>query len=90
MDPRDCGLRYRLYVAGRVVDEEWVDVMAGDMVQRFEKVIDRQITLAQVATDMGLPWLAEVYDPAEPGAGQYQRLGTDLAGMIEPWVVEHA
>ena len=79
-DPR---LRFRVWIGGRLVDEQWIDVLAisqaGLAQMQFAHVahVDR----ANVADE---PWMIEIYDPEEPDDRAYFRFGTDSGAMVQP------
>ena len=80
-DPR---LRFRIWVAGRLADEAWLDTTHPDAQAQTEAIQLRQAGIAEAAHEARQPWLAEVYDPAKPDDAAYIRWGTDTEGMHEP------
>jgi ribosomal protein L37E len=72
-------LRMRLYVAGKVVDEQWVDSP-----ELVEQIGARHQAIAEDAERAGQVWMVEVWDPDAPENAAYLRFGTDQAGMVEP------
>jgi len=79
-DQRGERLRIRLLVDGQVRDETWIGTDPADVDATARKHQDR----AQAASDAGLPWLVEIYDPASPPDEAYSRFGTDTARMTMP------
>jgi hypothetical protein len=78
------GLRFRLWVAGVLEAEQWIDVDAVGMEGQVDAVRDAHAALAAAADERGALWLAEVYNPEEPEHNAYFRFGTDPEGMIDP------
>jgi hypothetical protein len=76
-DPR---LRFRVWVAGVLADEHWLDA-DNTAPAEVDAASDRQAAIVAGANRDGTPWLVEIYDPA---AGAYTRWGTDAAGMVCP------
>ena len=72
----NTGLRFRVYVAGRLRLEEWITDpdLAASAAERH----------ATVARSTGDPWLLEVFDPDAPPGDAYIRFGTDGDGMVAP------
>jgi hypothetical protein len=74
------GLRIRLFLAGTMVLEEWID--------------DPALALAagqrhmELAVDADQPWLLEIFDPDAPTDTAYIRFGSDPAGMVDPMPLE--
>jgi hypothetical protein len=81
-DPR---LRHRLWINATLVDETWLDASAFDADAEADAVIEQYRRITAIADTRGLPWLVELYDPAEPEDQAYSRMGTDKRGMIDPW-----
>lgn len=77
-------MRFRLWVAGKLVDEAWVDCSNPDAEHHVDNVRDRHQALADRAARADEPWLVEVYDPAKPEGWAYLRFGDDEAGMVDP------
>lgn len=77
--------RFRLYVDGRVVDEQWAD---SDDDARIEEIGLVQRTQAYAAADEGRAWQAEVHTPGNPPGHQYIRFGNSDAGMVHPVQVD--
>lgn len=77
-------LRLRLYVAGVLRSEVWIDSAdpEADSVMGFAMRL--HTAMADLAGEAGMPWMTEVYDPAAPVGEAYLRVGTDQAGMVEP------
>jgi hypothetical protein len=71
-----AGLRFRVYVAGRLRLEEWITDpdLATNAAERH----------AAVARASGEPWLLEIFDPDVPTTEAYVRFGTDRGGMVVP------
>lgn len=72
------GLRFRVYLRGAMVLEEWVDARIDsatvmDMAQRHVKA----------ATQTAGPWMVEAWDPGAPPREAYVRFGTDPDGMVD-------
>lgn len=80
-DPR---LRFRVWVAARMVDEVWVDTSEPGAGAVVDTVQLRHELLAMEADSLGQVWLIEVYDPAAVPGHEYVRFGTDAAGMVSP------
>jgi hypothetical protein len=76
-------LRFRLYVERRVVDERWVN-LAREFVERASELGDAQNLLARQASEAGLVWHVEVFDPSRPPGMAYLRFGTDKGAMRVP------
>jgi hypothetical protein len=77
-------LRLRFWIGGRLHDEVWLDAAdpeAGDLASFCATY---HSDLAEMAEAAGVPWLTEVYDPAQPRDRAYLRIGTDTAGMVQP------
>ena len=77
-------LRLRLYAAGALRSEVWIDSAdpAADDVMGFAMRL--HTAMADLAAEAGLPWMTEVYDPAAAEGEAYLRIGTDRAAMVEP------
>jgi hypothetical protein len=56
-------LGFRLVVAGRVVDEAWVDVTEPSTPKRIDEIRDRHAVRAQAAMADGDEWALEIVDP---------------------------
>jgi hypothetical protein len=82
--PDDPRLRFRFYLAGVVVDQEWVDATQPGAQQRVDAIQRRHAGAGDRANARGQLWLAEVYDPAAPPDHAYIRFGTDAALMEHP------
>ena len=80
-DPR---LRFRLYLAGQLTDETWIDVGATDADATADATSARHRAAADAAESEGFTWMIEVFDPAAPPGTGYLRIGTDTCGMIAP------
>jgi hypothetical protein len=80
-------MRFRLYVAGEVKDETWLNVDGPEVAANFAAVNHRHHDLIVWAERARLPWMTEVYNPAAPEGQQYARVGTDADGMVQPMVV---
>ena len=80
-DPR---IRFRVWIAGLLADEVWVDVSNPDADEHMEKVRDRHQQVVEAARRGGLEWMVEIYDPARPEAEAYLRFGDDKEGMVDP------
>ncbi len=80
-DPR---LRFRVWIAARLIDEVWLDTTSPDVQAHMASVRSHHLELVAVAERRGDPWLCEVYDPARPQGEAHVRFGTDPAGMVEP------
>lgn len=85
MTARTAGLRFRVWVSGELVLEDWAVVSdeaaaaeAGDILGA------RHSHIAREAHAAGKRWLAELYDPGAAPGEAYLRFGTDTAGMVNP------
>lgn len=77
------GLVFRMYVDGKLVDEEHVnDLKQADVVPQ------RHAHLAEEAETRGQVWCAEVYDPDGPPDCNFHRFGTDASMMVAPIEVD--
>jgi len=79
--PEDSRLRFRMWIAGEMVDETWVDASNPDYRSHTQAIGQRHRDAAEFATARDLPWLVEWWDPETDG---YGRIGTDGDGMVEP------
>jgi hypothetical protein len=79
----DARLRFRVWIAGRLAAEHWFDALNIDPAEVGEVAAEHG-ALAADADHRGLPWLLEVYDPAQNCGHEYIRWGTDQAGMGDP------
>lgn len=79
-----AGLRFRVFVAGVLEVEDWVDAEHAGR----ETAVGLAFQHAAVALTSGKPWLVEVFDPDAPPDEAFIRFGSDAAGMVEPIVVE--
>ena len=77
-DPR---LRFRIWVAARLVDETWIDTGNPEANEHMDNVNVRHRAIATKADAALLPWLVEAYDPED---GSYARFGTDDGGAVLP------
>lgn len=59
----EAGLRFRLYVEGEIVAEDWLTPSNAETAEATAK---RHGALADEAGDQGKAWLLEVYDPDDP------------------------
>lgn len=75
--------RFRLYVEGIVVDEEWIDKAS-----HADRCAQRQIMLARAAHKAGRKWIAEMFDPNAPTDQAYMRFGTDRSRMLRPQPID--
>jgi hypothetical protein len=82
-DP-DTRLRLRLWIDGALIDEAWIDSIDPEARAKVEAVSAVHTHLAELADAHGVPWLTEVYDPAQPEDQAYIRVGTDRDGMVAP------
>ena len=78
------GLRFRVYVDGKLVDEAWVG-RPGDTAPP-ETVANWQGTICRDASIAGLRWRLEVY---EPDTDETLWFGSDSAGMVMPPALSH-
>lgn len=69
------GLRFRVYVDGRLADERWLDLDSD-----FHAAIAAQ----NEVIGRSERWLIEVYNPDAPEDQAYVRFGGDRQGMVEP------
>lgn len=77
-DPR---MRWRVWIAGELVSTTWIDTTdadAADQVDKLRKLHQR------MCLSSGLPWMVELYDPAEPEVSAFLRFGTDDSLMQMP------
>jgi len=82
--PRDPRLRFRVWVAAELVDEAWLDTSNPDSGELFERIRARHSQLVEQAERAGQLWLVESYDPEKPVHQAFQRVGTDVDGMVAP------
>jgi hypothetical protein len=85
--PGDPRLVFRLYIEGRKVAEDIIDVSSGPpaLADAVDRVRTSHAVRARRAHAAGIPWLAEVYDPGHScGAGRWLRWGTDTSLMHDP------
>jgi hypothetical protein len=78
-------LRFRLFVAGTVADEDWIDTRDPSSGGRATACAERQRAAALAADAAGQLWMVEVYNPSEPSDAAYFRFGTDPGGMVAPF-----
>lgn len=83
-NPRDPRLRIRVWVNRTMQAEEWINAADPGVLAAAEALRDTHESLVAAAHAEGLPWLVEIYDPAEPPASAYLRFGTDTAMMTCP------
>jgi hypothetical protein len=74
------GLRFRVWVDGKLTLEEWIDDP-----EKADPAAGRH---AVAALASGKPWLVEIFDPDLPEEEAYIRFGSDPAGMVEPIPLE--
>lgn len=79
------GLRFRLYVAGELVDEQWVDETEPGALAMAEKVARAQ---HDETRRRGKAWMVEVFNPDAALERAYLRFGTDTRGMLDPRPVD--
>jgi hypothetical protein len=75
------GLSFRLYVDNVLMSEYWLTEIDADV---EEAAVD-QAAMARVATEAGLSWRLEIFDP---DTGRTARVGSSPDHMIEPEPVE--
>jgi hypothetical protein len=80
-DPR---LRFRVYVEGDVLDEQWLDASNPDSERQMDGLLSRHAEAVECAEAAGFRWQVEIYDPAKSDDIAYTRYGTDLDGMANP------
>jgi hypothetical protein len=80
-DPR---LRFRVYVAGEIVAEDWVDASKPSAQEDVNAALAAHQDLVDDAEADGLLWLVEIHDPEREGDDAYIRFGTDKRRMTEP------
>lgn len=80
-DPR---LRFRIFVAGQLAVETWLDCSALNAQHQINTIRGLHAAIVSRAEAAGDKWLAEVWDPDLPGDEAYTRFGTDRAGMTLP------
>lgn len=83
-DPR---MRFRVWIAGRLADEAWVDTSRPDAQEHIDTTRDHHWSLVEQADRDGQVWLVEIYDPDKPEEEAYMRMGTDADGMVDPRAV---
>jgi hypothetical protein len=83
-NPGDPRVRIRLFIAGRLADEAWLDTADPDAARLAAITTAVHAEGAAAAREYGLPWLIEVYQPAEPPEVAYLRTGSDRAAMADP------
>jgi hypothetical protein len=84
MTTPDSRLRLRLWIAGALIDEAWIDSLDPEAQAKTATVSEVHSQLAELADAHGVPWLTEVYDPEAPEDQAYIRVGTDKDGMVQP------
>jgi hypothetical protein len=93
MADHDTRLRFRLFVAGEMVRETWIDAASTGGQRSGLITAADHITLRNKAEADGQPWMVEVFDPAAEDG--YLRFGTDPSLMTDPrplagwWVEPH-
>jgi hypothetical protein len=65
-DPR---MRFRVWVAARLVDEAWADASNPDAAEHVAAIRARHKAITELAQQRGRPWLCEIYDPERPEHG---------------------
>jgi hypothetical protein len=80
----DSRLRLRLWIAGALISEAWIDSLDPRAQDLTAEVSEVHSHLAELADAHGVPWLTEVYDPEAPEDQAYIRVGTDKDGMVQP------
>jgi hypothetical protein len=86
-------LRIRLYIAGRLADEQWIGQHEPEPGQPHGPRVDgaiiaaRHRELVEAAEAAGQSWQVEAFDPGSPDGEQYYRFGTDAAGMVTPMAI---
>jgi hypothetical protein len=83
-NPGDPRLRLRLLIAGRVADETWLDADDPDAQRLADITTAVHSEGVDACREYEVPWLIEVYRPAEPAASAYLRVGSDVAAMAAP------
>lgn len=73
IDP-DQPVRFRLFIDGRLVDEDWATERNIVQIARHQKLLVDGYDL----------WMVEAYDPEAPEEKQYVRWGTDASLMADP------
>lgn len=84
MSEEDPRLRFRVWIAGRLVEQVWIDATNPDAASHSEAVQARHAALVAEAERCDQPWLIEIYDPSKPEHEAFLRIGTDTAGMVDP------
>lgn len=84
-DPR---LRFRVYVAGQLAVETWIDCLDADRSEQAEAAAELHAAVTNAAAAGGKLWMTEIYDPDAPLDQAYLRFGTDRSGMT--WPVQRA
>lgn len=77
-------LRFRVWVGGELVREDW---LPGATLEAGGDLGHVHAGLASEAEAAGEAWLVEVYDPAAPADDGYLRFGSDTSGMVCPVAV---
>jgi hypothetical protein len=84
MNAPDPRLRFRIWIGGKLVSEEWLDTSDTNATRLASTIQAKQAEIVTKAAETGSVWLAEVYDPAAPRSKAYLRFGTDRTGMHQP------
>lgn len=81
---RDPRVRFRVYIAGKLTAESWLDTSNPDYGRMSADIGDAHAELVNAAETRGQLWLIESYQPGLPEHRAYTRMGTDPAGMVDP------
>jgi len=84
MTPHHDQLRFRLWVGGSLVREDW---LPGASLEAGAELARAHARISAAAEDRGEQWLVEVYDPDAPPDEGHMRFGTDTSGMVAPVAV---
>ena len=75
----DGRLRFRVWVAGTLVREDWAGAP-----YEMALIAGEHERIAREASEKGKGFTVEVYDPDKPEEEAYLRFGSDAAGMVTP------
>lgn len=76
-------LRFRLYLDGEIVIEEWIAVNDQEAI---ELAPGRHAS--EAAKHPEKEWMIEVFDPDAPEDEAYARFGSDKEGMVMPLQID--
>jgi hypothetical protein len=84
MTKTDSRLRFRLFIDGELVDENWIDSKSCDMPTESIMLGLKHAAVYTKAEAEGKLWMSEIYDPERPEDSAYVRIGTDKSMMVQP------